>query len=102
MSEQSDSSNAFLTYLGVAACFAITAAVFMVAYGNQYRDTPPVSESLRNQRVELRKKVEGDSRTLISEYGKNADGTHRIPVDKAVEILVTNPAALDAARGGAK
>lgn len=88
-----------LTYFGVLGAVAVAAAVFAVAYGVQSSDTKPVNESLKAQRIALRQQVEGASRKLITEYGKNADGTFRIPADKAVELLVADPAALNAARG---
>ncbi len=88
-----------LSYFGVLGAVAVAAAVFAIAYGLQASDTKPVNESLNAQRIALRGQIEGASRKLISEYGKNADGTYRIPADKAIELIVSEPSALNAARG---
>ena len=99
MSEHKDSSSV-LSFIGALAIVGIFAAVLMVAYGNQLSDTKPTDTALRERRVSLRLEVEGASKKLISEYGKNDNGTYRIPADKARELLVSDTAsALAAARG---
>jgi hypothetical protein len=92
-----------LTYFGVVGAVAIAIAVF---FGAIAASTPGeaegVTETLKKLRVAKREEVNGAGRKLISEYGKNANGTFRIPADEAAKILVNNPAALDAARGVSK
>lgn len=96
-------SESTVTYFGVVAAVIVAAAVFAVAYAARSADTPAVNADLRKQRVDLRLEVEGAGRKLITEYGRNTDGTYRIPADKAAELIVANPdAALAALRASAK
>lgn len=96
-------SESTVTYFGVLGAVVVAAAVFAVAYGARSADTPAINDDLRKQRVQRRLEVEGAGRKLITEYGKNTDGTYRIPAQKSAEILIANPdAALAAIRSTAK
>jgi hypothetical protein len=96
-------NDSVLTYIGVLGAVVIAIAVFL---GSIAASTPGeaegVTEALKQQRVAKREEVNGAGRKLISEYGKNANGTFRIPAEEAAKILVNNPAALDASRGVSK
>lgn len=94
-----------LTYFGAIGAVAIALGVFFgaaaVSTSGEY-DSAGVDPKLAALRIAKREEVNGAGRKLISEYGRNANGTFRIPVEEAAKILIANPAALDAARGVSK
>lgn len=98
-------SDSVLTYFGVVGVVALGILVFLGGYyassSGSANDTEGVDPKLAAQRIAKREEVNGKGRQLISTYGKSEStpGAFRIPVDEAAKILVTNPAALDAARG---
>jgi hypothetical protein len=97
-------SDSALTYFAVLGFVAIGVLVFL---GASYASTASAEETtgidpkLAAQRIAKREEVNGAGRQLISTYGKSTStsGAFRIPADEAAKLLVTNPAALDAARG---
>lgn len=92
-----------LTYFGVLGSIAIAIAVFYIAIGMSTPGaTEDVSEDLIKARISKREEVNGAAKALITNYGKNSETSYRIPITEAEKILVSNPAALNAARGVAK
>lgn len=96
-------NDTVLTYFGVLGAVAIAIAVFFgaIAYSTPSA-AEDVSEDLIKARVSKREEVNGAAKVLLSSYGKNSETSYRIPVAEAEKILVSNPAALNAARGVAK
>lgn len=85
--ERNVGGDAALTWLGVLGAVAICFAIFAAANYFATAKTPPDFERIK-QRKELLDAVTGKGRLLISEPGKNADGTFRIPVSEAEKILL--------------
>lgn len=95
-------SDSTATYLGVVGAVAICVVVLLAASAlTTAPELEGVSPGVKQSRITLREKVNGEGRALISSYGKSATaGDFRIPIEEAEKLLVNNPAAaLDAARG---
>ena len=85
-SEENGSTGAMLTWAAFAGIFLIAFAVIAVA---NFVVSPKaeVDADLVARRQALLKENTAKALQLISEPGKNADGTYRIPVDQAMQVL---------------
>lgn len=89
-SHEDGAAGAMLTWAAFAGIFLIAFAVIAVA---NFAVSPKaeVDADLVARRQTLLRENTAKAQQLISEPGKNADGTYRIPVDQAMQVLLRDP-----------
>ncbi|MDR2981477.1 MAG: hypothetical protein LBV12_04430 [Puniceicoccales bacterium] len=91
--KENDGKGSLLTWVGVVGVFAIAFAV--LALSNFYsRAKTSVDAELIQKRQALLKENNAKAYQLITEPGKNGDGTFRIPVKDAVQVLLRDGKSL--------
>lgn len=91
--KENNATGALLTWAACAGFFVVCLGVIAVA---NYRSRPAaaVDADLVARRQALLKETTARGMQLITEPGKNADGTYRIPVDAAVQVLLRDAQSL--------
>lgn len=91
--KENNATGAMLTWVAFVGIFAIAFTVIAIANFTT-RPKAAVDADLVAKRQALLKENSARAHQLISEPGKNADGTYRIPVDAAVQVLLRDPKGL--------
>lgn len=77
------------SWLGAAAFVAVAFACVAVAY-LVTRPAGRADEASRAQQVQLRRDLEAKAREALTQPGRNADGTYRVPIDQAMALLAAD------------
>ncbi len=91
-SEENSAAGAMLTWAAFAGIFLIAFAVIAIA---NFAVSPKsgVDADWVARRQALLEENTAKGRQLIAEPGKNADGTFRIPVEQAMQVLLRDRAS---------
>jgi len=78
-----------LSWLGVAAFVLVAFGCVAVAY-LLTRPSAPADAAYRAQQVQLRRDLEAKAHEALTQPGRNADGTYRVPIDQAMALLAAD------------
>jgi len=88
------------TWLGVAAFVLVALGVLLAAHLATRPAQSPLAAS-REAQVRLRLELEAKAREALTVPARNADGTYRVPVDQAMELLARDNSRFEAFRQAA-
>lgn len=82
------------SWLGAAAFVAVAVACVASAY-LLTRPSAAVDAASRAQQVQLRRDIEAKAQQALTQPGRNADGTYRVPIDQAMALLAADNRRFD-------
>ena len=88
------------TWLGVAALLLAAFAFLLDAYLSS-RPAGPANVASREAQVRLRQELEVKAREALTRPARNTDGTYRVPIDQAMEILALDNSKFESLRQAA-
>ncbi len=88
------------TWIGVAAFVLAALGVLLAAHLATRPAQSPLAAS-RDAQVRLRLDLEAKAKEALSTAGRNADGTYRVPVEQAMELLARDNSRFEAFRQAA-
>ena len=89
-----------LSWLGAASYVLVAFGVIAAAHFAT-RPTKPATAANREQHVQLRRDIEAKARQALTQPGRNADGTYRVPLEQTLLLVAQDPRRLDAVRAQA-
>jgi hypothetical protein len=84
-----DNSRSALSWLGAAAFVVVAFGSIAVAYF-MTRPSTPADTAYLAQQLQLRRELEVKAQAALTQPGRNADGTYRVPIDQAMALLAAD------------
>jgi hypothetical protein len=88
------------TWIGVAAFVVVALGVLLAAHLATRPAQSPLAAS-RDAQVRLRLELEAKAKEALTTPARNADGTYRVPIEQAMELLVRDNSRFEAFRQAA-
>jgi flagellar biosynthesis/type III secretory pathway M-ring protein FliF/YscJ len=87
-----------LGWIGAAVAVLAVAAALAAAFRANRASPQAALAANREQQLKLRHEIEAKARQALTQPGRNADGTYRVPIDQVLAMAAKDPRRLDAVR----